>query len=168
MVRKKTAHKIIINSLMSVTPQIWLTRPTFLQSLAPSLIKLTHLWFSNDPVDMLRCVWLRLELNSAGKWILRVRFKEPWPIWNNRFWKGVFWFEPFQFNWVTKEWPVNVSILLVALQGCLHKTCMGQKLRWAQTGWPTLANYGINVGSPIVWAAHREPAVSPNLWASPG
>ncbi len=72
---------------------------------------------------------------------------------------------------MTKEWPVNVSILLVALQGCLHKTCMGpkvQKLLWAQTGWPTLDHYGINVGCPIVWAAHREPAVSPKLWASPG
>ncbi len=32
-------------------PQIWLMKLTFLQSLAPTLIKLTHLWFSNDPED---------------------------------------------------------------------------------------------------------------------
>ncbi len=41
----------------------------FLQSLAPALIKLTYQWFSNDPktlISMLRCVWLGLELNSAG------------------------------------------------------------------------------------------------------
>ncbi len=128
MVRKKTAHKILVYRLMSVTPQIWLVRSTFLQSLAPTLIKLTHLWFSNDPDAMLRCVWLRLELNSAGKWISWARFEDSWPIWNNRFWKGLFWFESFQFNWVAKEWPVNVvCIPLVALQGFLHKTCMGPK-----------------------------------------
>ncbi len=32
--------------------QIWLTRSTFLQSLAPTLINLTYLWFSNDPEDI--------------------------------------------------------------------------------------------------------------------
>ncbi len=31
--------------------QIWLARSTFLQSLAPTLIKLTYLGFSNDPED---------------------------------------------------------------------------------------------------------------------
>ncbi len=33
-------------------PQIWLTRSTLMQSLAPTLIKLTYLWFSNDPEDI--------------------------------------------------------------------------------------------------------------------
>ncbi len=32
--------------------QIWLARSTFLQSLAPTLIKLSYLWFSNDPEDI--------------------------------------------------------------------------------------------------------------------
>ncbi len=32
--------------------QIWLVRSTFLQILAPTLIKLTFLWFSNDPEDI--------------------------------------------------------------------------------------------------------------------
>ncbi len=133
-------------------------------------------------ISMLRCVWLRLELNSAGKCISWARFEDPWPIWNNRFWKGVFWFEPFQFNWVTKEWPVNVSILLVALQGCLHKTCMGpkvQKLLWARTGWPTLGHYGINVGCPMLterlrWAQSCGPRLGKSalglfrlVWAGP-
>ncbi len=90
----------------------------------------------------------------------------------NRFWKGLFWFEPFQFNWVAKEWPVNVvCIPLVALQGCLHKTCMGPKdtkVALGRTGWPTLGHHRINLGSPLVWPAHRGPAVSPKLWASPG
>ncbi len=142
---------------MSVTPQIGLVRPTFLQSLA--------ITWSNSPncdflmilktlISMLRCVWLKLELNSAGKWISWARFEDPWPIWNNRFWKGLFWFEPFQFNWVAKEWPVNVSILLVALQGCLHQTCMGpkvQKLLWARTGWPTLGHHWINASRAQSW-----------------
>ncbi len=137
---------------MSVTPQICLMRSTFLQSLAPTLIKLTHLWFSNDPEDMLRCVWLRLELDSAGKCILWARFEDSWPIWNNRFWKGLFWFEPFQFNWVAKEWPVNVVFIpLVALQGCLHKTCVGPKdtkVALGRMGWPTMG---------LMWAAHIPP-----------
>ncbi len=29
-------------------------------------------------ISMLRCVWLGLELNSAGKWISRARFEYPW------------------------------------------------------------------------------------------
>ncbi len=164
MVRNKTAHNIRINRLMSVTPQIWLMRSTFLQSLAPALIKLTHLWFSNDPEDMLRCVWLSLELNSAGKWILWARFEDPWPVWNNRFWKGLFWFEPF--NWVAKEWPVNVSILLVAYRAAYTKPAWAQ--RYKSCSGPTPGHHGINVDSPLVWATHREPAVSPKLRASSG
>ncbi len=35
----------------SIDTQIWLVRSTFLQSLTPNLIKLTYLWFSNDPED---------------------------------------------------------------------------------------------------------------------
>ncbi len=107
IVSLKGAIQIILNCYTSnMTREI-----TFLQSLAPTLIKLTHLWFSNDPEDMLRCRWLSLELNSAGKWL---RFEDPWPIWNNRFWKGVFWFDPFK--WVVKEWPVNASILHVSIR----------------------------------------------------
>ncbi len=34
-------------------PQIWLARSTLLQSLAPTLIKLTYLGSSNDPEDIL-------------------------------------------------------------------------------------------------------------------
>ncbi len=44
----------------------------------------------------------------------------------------------------------------------------GTKVALGPTGWPTLGHYGINVGCPIGWAAHREPAVIPKLWASPG
>ncbi len=150
---------------MSVTPQIWPMRYTFLQSLAPTLIKLTHLWFSNDLEDTRGWVWLRLELNSSGKWILWVRFEDPWPIWSIRFWKGVFWFESFQFNWVTKKWPVNVNIFLF-ITGLptqnLHGP-KGTKVALGRTGWPTLGHHGINVGSLIVRAAHREPTVSPKL-----
>ncbi len=31
-------------------------------------------------ISMLRCVWLGLELNSAGKWISRARFQHPWSM----------------------------------------------------------------------------------------
>ncbi len=46
-------------------PQIFPWRSNLLQSLAPTLIKLTYLWFSNDLISIIRCVWLGLELNSA-------------------------------------------------------------------------------------------------------
>ncbi len=69
---------------------------------------------------------------------------------------------------MAKEWPVNVvCILLVALQGCLHKTCMGPRYK-SSSGPERAGHHGINMDSPIVWAAHREPAVSPKLWASSG
>ncbi len=120
-------------------------------------------------ISRLRCVLIKVRTKLCRKVYL---VSQIWGslAYNNRFWKGVFWFEPFQFNWVTKEWPVNVSILLVALQGCLHKTCMGpkvQKLLWARTGWPTLGHYGINVGCPMLTERLRWAKAVGLAWASP-
>ncbi len=44
----------VVLNVMAYTSdtQIWLTRCTSLQSLAPTLIKLIYLWLSNDPEDI--------------------------------------------------------------------------------------------------------------------
>ncbi len=56
-VRKENKNNDFIQQLVSSAspyssdPQIWLARSTFLQSLAPTVIKLTYLWFSSDSED---------------------------------------------------------------------------------------------------------------------
>ncbi len=45
-------YETVAGQIRASDTQIWLARSTFLQSLAPTLIKPTYLWFSNDPEDI--------------------------------------------------------------------------------------------------------------------
>ncbi len=57
--------------------QLWPSRSTVLQSLAPNLIKHTAC-LQVILVGLFRCFWLWMGLNSAGQWTLRARVVHPW------------------------------------------------------------------------------------------
>ncbi len=62
----------------------------------------------------------------------------------------------------------NVSISPSCITGLPTQNLHGPKgTKVALCSGPTLGHHGTNVDSPLEWASHREPAVSPKLWSSP-